>query len=158
MVPGKVSSIAYNDSEGSCFFQSGRVELCQSGGDPIRSGPVLVNPEGSCFANLEGSKLGGSCFYQSVRVNFCQSGGNPIRRGPAFVNPKGSSFPNPERSKFGRLLYESNRESYILSIWRGKNSEGCCFYQSVRISLEQISGSIGCLFDELIETGEVGFN
>ena len=82
MVPGKVSSIVYNDSEGSCFCQSGRVEFCQSGGDPIRRRFVFANPGGACFANLEGSKLGGSFFYQSVRVNFCQSGGVPIRRGP----------------------------------------------------------------------------
>ena len=71
----------------------GKGQICQSGGVPFRTGPVLANREGSCFANLEGYKLGGSCFYQSVRV-----------------------------------------------------------------SLEQISGRIGCLFDELIETGEVGLN
>ena len=118
MVPGKVSSIVYNDSEGSCFCQSGRVNVCQSGGVPFRTGPVLANPEGSCFANLEGSKLGGSCFYQSVRVNFCQSGG----------------------SQFGGVLFLPTQKGHLFPILRGPNSEVSCLSQSGRVIFCQSGG------------------
>ena len=123
-------------SDGSCSCQSGRVMFCQPGG--VQTRRVLFLP-------IRKGK-----FLPIRRV--------PIRRGPDFANPKWSSFPNPEGSQFGGVLSEPIRKSHILPIWRGENSDGCCFYQSVRVSLEQISGRIGCLFDELVETGEVGFN
>ena len=39
------------NSEGSSFYQYVRVKFCQSGGVPIRRGPVFANPKGSSFAN-----------------------------------------------------------------------------------------------------------
>ena len=54
---------------------------------PIRRGPNFAIPEGSIFANTEGSQSGGVPIL-------------PIRRGPNFANPEGSSFANPEESNF----------------------------------------------------------
>ena len=88
------------------------------------------------FSSIVYTDSQGSCFCQSGRVKFCQSGVAPFRTGPVLANQEGSCFANLEGYKLG----------------------GSCFYQSVRVSLEQISGRSGCLFDELIETGEVGFN
>ena len=115
------------NSEGSSFYQYVRVKFCQSGGVPIRRGPVFTNPKGSSFAIPEGSQFEGvlsvpvrkshvlpiwrgpnsegSCFCQSKRVIFCQSGGVPIRRGPVCASPEESCFANLERSKFGEVLF-----------------------------------------------------